>query len=29
MRTMPNEWIVGIPEPPVPNFDPEWKEKTS
>ena len=27
MRTMPNEWIVGIPEPPVPNFDPEWKEE--
>ena len=27
MRTMPNEWIAGIPEPPVPNFDPEWKEE--
>ena len=27
MRTMPNEWIAGIPEPPVPNFDPEWEEE--
>ena len=27
MRDMPVDWIEGIPEPPVPNFDPEWKEE--
>ena len=27
MREMPADWIKGIPEPPVPNFDPEWKEE--
>ena len=27
MRDMPAEWTEGIPQPPVPNFDPEWKEE--
>ena len=27
MKEMPADWIKGIPEPPVPNFDPEWKEE--
>jgi len=27
MRDMPADWIEGIPDPPVPNFDPEWKEE--
>ena len=27
MKEMLSDWIVGIPEPPVPNFDPEWNEE--